>query len=234
MDLTDSGEVHVVEFIKFLTRLTENDPAWRADILEKQFKDSLVISKEGVEKIVSLITKSSASKDIKDLHKACKAMMKGLGIKSHEDQAENELFIQLMLSTSKVSRRFTVPRNTNRRFSRYRVRSLVMKDEGESLISRFIPKKVRRVFEQKRRHITTLFIFFGIIVALMVDRIYFFLFLNESAGIRQITEVGLLMSRSTAAALSFIYPMMLLSMCRNLLTKLRQKSINQECGLLCA
>jgi len=116
MDLTDSGEVHVVEFIKFLTRLTENDSAWRANILEKQFKDSLVISKEGVEKIVSLITKSSASKDIKDLHKACKAMMKGLGIKSSEDQAENELFIQLMVSTSKVSRRFTVPRNTNRRF----------------------------------------------------------------------------------------------------------------------
>ncbi len=119
-------------------------------------------------------------------------------------------------------------------FSRYRVRSLVIKDEDESLLAKFIPKKLRRVFEQKRRHITVLFIFFGIIVALMVDRIYFFLFLNESAGIRQITEVGLLLSRSTAAALSFIYPMMLLSMCRNLLTKLRQKSINQDCGLLCA
>ena len=117
MDLTDSGEVHVVEFIKFLTRLTENDPAWRAEILEKQFHDSLIISKEAIEKIVALITKSSASKDIKDLHDACRAMMKGLGIKSQQDQADNELFIQLMLSTSKVSRRFTVPRTTNRRYS---------------------------------------------------------------------------------------------------------------------
>jgi len=35
------------------------------------------------------------------------------------------------------------------------------------------------------------------------------------------------MSRSTAAGMSFVYPLLLLSMSRNLLTYLRQKYINQ-------
>jgi hypothetical protein len=61
----------------------------------------------------------------------------------------------------------------------------------------------------------------------MADRFYFFLLLNEHGGFRQITEVGLLMSRTTAVGMSFIYPLLLLSMSRNLLTILRQKYINQ-------
>ena len=70
-------------------------------------------------------------------------------------------------------------------------------------------------------------IFFSAGLILIADRIYFFAFLNEAAGWRQVTEVGLLASRGTAAAISFVYPFMLLSMSKNIMTILRQKWINQ-------
>lgn len=86
---------------------------------------------------------------------------------------------------------------------------------------------MKRLFEQKKREIGCLFVFFGVAFAFVADRVYFFAFLNEAAGWRQVTEVGLLMSRGTAAALSFIYPLMLLSMSKNIMTILRQKWLNQ-------
>lgn len=83
------------------------------------------------------------------------------------------------------------------------------------------------MFEQQRREVGVLLVFFGILIAFMADRFYFFLLLNETAGIRQVTEIGLLMSRCTAAGMSFVYPLLLLSMSRNLLTVVRQKYVNQ-------
>jgi len=90
-----------------------------------------------------------------------------------------------------------------------------------------MPRWLKRVFEQQRRELGCFLLFLGIATAFMADRFYFFLLLNETVGIRQVTEIGLLMSRTTAAGMSFIYPLLLLSMSRNLLTVLRQKYINQ-------
>ena len=81
---------------------------------------------------------------------------------------------------------------------------------------------MKRLFEQKKREIGFLTLFFGIILSFAWDRIYFFAYLNEDAGWRQVSEIGVLMSRGTAAALSFIYPCMLLSMSKNIMTILRR------------
>ena len=85
---------------------------------------------------------------------------------------------------------------------------------------------MKRLFEQKKREIGFLTLFFGIILSFAWDRIYFFAYLNEDAGWRQVSEIGVLMSRGTAAALSFIYPCMLLSMSKNIMTILRRDLID--------
>ena len=87
---------------------------------------------------------------------------------------------------------------------------------------------MKRLFEQKKREIGFLTLFFGIILSFAWDRIYFFAYLNEDAGWRQVSEIGVLMSRGTAAALSFIYPCMLLSMSKNIMTILRRDLISKS------
>lgn len=49
---------------------------------------------------------------------------------------------------------------------------------------------------------------------------------TEHKGIRQVTEWGLIISRSAAAAISFHYSFILLTMCRNLITFCRETFLN--------
>ena len=88
-------------------------------------------------------------------------------------------------------------------------------------------KGLKRLLEQKRRQIGCLILFFAIIFALMADRGVFFGILNEASGWRQVSAVGVILSRSTAAGMTFIYPCMLLPLARNTLSKLRQSSLNR-------
>ena len=48
----------------------------------------------------------------------------------------------------------------------------------------------------------------------------------EHIGIRRVTEWGIIISRSTAAAISFHYSFILLTMCRNLITFCRETFLN--------
>lgn len=52
-------------------------------------------------------------------------------------------------------------------------------------------------------------------------------FMAEHTDLRHIMGVGIAITRGSAASLSFCYSILLLSMCRNLLTKLKEFSIQQ-------
>lgn len=51
--------------------------------------------------------------------------------------------------------------------------------------------------------------------------------MSEHADLRHIMGVGIAITRGCAAALSFDYSILLLSMSRNLLTKLKESSLHQ-------
>ena len=83
-------------------------------------------------------------------------------------------------------------RHRKRRLSKFRVRDLAQAtDENQSPAQR----RMKRLLEQMKREVGCLIVFFGASLAFVADRVYFFGFLNEAAGWRQVTEVGLLMSR---------------------------------------
>lgn len=52
-------------------------------------------------------------------------------------------------------------------------------------------------------------------------------FMSPSTGISQTTLVGIILSRGSAACISFLYSYILLTMCRNLLTVLRETFLNR-------
>lgn len=81
--------------------------------------------------------------------------------------------------------------------------------------------------EENRQNIFYLFVFYVATVALFVERFVTYSFLAEHTDLRHIMGVGIAITRGAAASLSFCYALLLLTMSRNLLTKLKEFSIQQ-------
>ncbi|XP_069758774.1 dual oxidase 2-like isoform X2 [Narcine bancroftii] len=78
-----------------------------------------------------------------------------------------------------------------------------------------------------QRQIFCTIIFFGITAGVFVERAYYYAVLREHSGVPQTTRVGLIIARGSAAAVSFMYSYLLLTMCRNLITVLRETFLNR-------
>uniref|UniRef100_A0A8C9TXC3 NAD(P)H oxidase (H2O2-forming) n=1 Tax=Scleropages formosus TaxID=113540 RepID=A0A8C9TXC3_SCLFO len=86
----------------------------------------------------------------------------------------------------------------------------------------------KRFVENYRRHIVCFTIFYGITAGVTLDRCYCKSFLQmESSGIPETSAVGLVVSRGSAAAISFLFPYLLLTVCRNLITLGRETFLNR-------
>nr|DBA31677.1 TPA: hypothetical protein GDO54_007470 [Pyxicephalus adspersus] len=85
----------------------------------------------------------------------------------------------------------------------------------------------KRFVENYRRHIVCVVIFYGISAGLFIERAYFYAFESQHIGIAEVTLPGIIVSRGSAASISFMYAYILLTMCRNLITFLRETFLNQ-------
>ena len=81
--------------------------------------------------------------------------------------------------------------------------------------------------EENRQNIFYLFVFYVITIALFIERFIHYSFMAEHTDLRHIMGVGIAITRGSANALSFCYSLLLLTMSRNLLTKLKEFSIQQ-------
>ncbi|NWQ96895.1 DUOX2 oxidase, partial [Burhinus bistriatus] len=87
-------------------------------------------------------------------------------------------------------------------------------------------QEFKRFIENYRRHIVCVVLFSTITAGLFVERAYYYAFASPSTGIAQTTFVGIIISRGSAACISFMYSYILLTMCRNLITILRETFLN--------
>uniref|UniRef100_A0A8C9RUZ5 NAD(P)H oxidase (H2O2-forming) n=1 Tax=Scleropages formosus TaxID=113540 RepID=A0A8C9RUZ5_SCLFO len=85
----------------------------------------------------------------------------------------------------------------------------------------------KRFVENYRRHIVCFTIFYGITAGVTLDRCYYYSLQMESSGIPETSAVGLVVSRGSAAAISFLFPYLLLTVCRNLITLGRETFLNR-------
>ncbi|XP_051898554.1 dual oxidase 2-like [Pristis pectinata] len=81
--------------------------------------------------------------------------------------------------------------------------------------------------QNHQRQIFCTIIFFGITAGVFVERAYYYAVLREHSGVPQTTRAGLIIARGSAAAVSFMYSYLLLTMCRNLITVLRETFLNR-------
>ncbi|NWW88131.1 DUOX2 oxidase, partial [Rhynochetos jubatus] len=87
-------------------------------------------------------------------------------------------------------------------------------------------QEFKRFIENYRRHIVCVVLFSAITAGVFVERAYYYAFASPSTGIAQTTFVGIIVSRGSAACISFMYSYILLTMCRNLITVLRETFLN--------
>ncbi|NXY16100.1 DUOX2 oxidase, partial [Atrichornis clamosus] len=87
-------------------------------------------------------------------------------------------------------------------------------------------QEFKRFVENYRRHIVCIVLFSAITAGVFVERAYYYAFASPSTGIAQTTFVGIIISRGSAASISFMYSYILLTMCRNLITVLRETFLN--------
>lgn len=85
----------------------------------------------------------------------------------------------------------------------------------------------KRFIENYRRHIVCFIVVFGITAGVTIERCYYYGLQAESTGIPQTSMVGVIISRGSAAAISFLFPYMLLTVCRNLITLCRETFLNR-------
>ncbi|XP_058854807.1 dual oxidase 1-like isoform X2 [Acipenser ruthenus] len=88
-------------------------------------------------------------------------------------------------------------------------------------------QQFKRFIENYRRHIVCFLIFYGISAGVLVERSYHYAVQADTTGIPETTMVGIIVSRGTAASVSFMFSYMLLTMCRNLITFLRETFLNR-------
>uniref|UniRef100_A0A8C9JET6 NAD(P)H oxidase (H2O2-forming) n=1 Tax=Panthera tigris altaica TaxID=74533 RepID=A0A8C9JET6_PANTA len=88
-------------------------------------------------------------------------------------------------------------------------------------------RQYKRFVENYLRHIMCVAVFSAICAGLFAERAYYYAFASPPSGIAQTTFVGIILSRGTAASISFMFSYILLTMCRNLITFLRETFLNR-------
>ncbi|KAM5337869.1 dual oxidase 2 isoform 2-T2 [Glossophaga mutica] len=100
----------------------------------------------------------------------------------------------------------------------------------EKMQQGFLAQKLqqyKRFVENYLRHIMCIAVFSAICAGLFAERAYYYSFASPSSGITETTFVGIILSRGTAASISFMFSYILLTMCRNLITFLRETFLNR-------
>lgn len=81
--------------------------------------------------------------------------------------------------------------------------------------------------EEHRQDIVYLLMFFVTVVVLFLERFIIYWFLSEHMDLRHVMGIGIAITRGSAASLSFCYAMLLLSMCRNIMTWIRTMGVRE-------
>ncbi|KAK5867225.1 hypothetical protein PBY51_011737 [Eleginops maclovinus] len=85
----------------------------------------------------------------------------------------------------------------------------------------------KRFIENYRRHIVCFIVVYGITAGVALERCYYYTLQSEASGITETSAVGIVIARGSAAAISFLFPYMLLTVCRNLITLCRETFLNR-------
>ncbi|OQV13223.1 Dual oxidase [Hypsibius exemplaris] len=75
--------------------------------------------------------------------------------------------------------------------------------------------------EEHKQQIFYLCVFYVAILGVWIERFSFYMFLNETSDLRKVMGVGIAITRGSAAAMSLAFSILLMTVCRNIITWIR-------------
>ncbi|XP_053175774.1 dual oxidase 1 [Scomber japonicus] len=108
--------------------------------------------------------------------------------------------------------------------------NVYVKPKREQYIRNPVQQKIqqfKRFIENYRRHIVCFIVVYGITAGVALERCYHYGLQAIATGIPETSMVGIIVSRGSAASVSFLFPYMLLTVCRNLITLCRETFLNR-------
>ncbi|KAK7891033.1 hypothetical protein WMY93_022996 [Mugilogobius chulae] len=108
--------------------------------------------------------------------------------------------------------------------------NVYVKPKREQYIKNPVQQKVqqfKRFIENYRRHIVCFLFVYGITAGVTIERCYYYGVRAEATGMPEVSAAGIIVARGSAAAISFLFPYMLLTVCRNLITLCRETFLNR-------
>ncbi|RWS13819.1 dual oxidase 2-like isoform X1 [Dinothrombium tinctorium] len=82
--------------------------------------------------------------------------------------------------------------------------------------------RIVRFVDERKSHIFWMFLYNFILVYIFVDKAFYYTFLKEDSGLRQIAGLGVTITRGAASVMMFAYSTLLLTVSRNIITFLRE------------
>uniref|UniRef100_A0A8D3BL71 NAD(P)H oxidase (H2O2-forming) n=1 Tax=Scophthalmus maximus TaxID=52904 RepID=A0A8D3BL71_SCOMX len=156
-----------------------------------------------------------------------------LNVKGMEKQGKKRLSRDQRVS-------FICPANSNKKSDGPEIRrrrklsvnapNVYVKPKRDQYIRNPVQQKIqhfKRFIENYRRHIVCFITVYGISAGVTLERCYYYGLQAESTGIPETSMVGIMVSRGSAAAISFLFPYTLLTVCRNLITLCRETFLNR-------
>ncbi|CAG2174102.1 unnamed protein product, partial [Oppiella nova] len=85
----------------------------------------------------------------------------------------------------------------------------------------------KRVVDEYKLQIFWITIYTALIIYIFIDKAYTYTYLREHGGLRQIAGLGVTVTRGAASVMMFCYATILLTMCRNIITFLRETFLHR-------
>uniref|UniRef100_A0A8C6PPL3 NAD(P)H oxidase (H2O2-forming) n=1 Tax=Nothobranchius furzeri TaxID=105023 RepID=A0A8C6PPL3_NOTFU len=108
--------------------------------------------------------------------------------------------------------------------------NVYVKPKRERYIRNPLQQKIqqfKRFVENYRRHIMCLMVVYGITAGVITERCYYYAVQAKATGMPETSAVGIIFARGSAAGVSFLFPYMLLTVCRNLITLCRETFLSR-------
>uniref|UniRef100_A0A0K0DSC4 NAD(P)H oxidase (H2O2-forming) n=1 Tax=Strongyloides stercoralis TaxID=6248 RepID=A0A0K0DSC4_STRER len=198
-DYNGDGQVERAEFIQFFKSLSDTAGVKLDKHVQEDMLDGVLLV-HGVDSTSKYLTEEDLEKiftEVDGVSRPVGVHLRGAKLKVNLDDSSS-------LSS------FAVPADEER--------SKIVRPKLSILLS---------FLETYRQHIAWIFIFFSINALLFLERFWHYRFEVEHRDLRRVLGTGIAITRGAAAAISFSMSLILLTVCRNLITVIRVTPIGE-------
>lgn len=107
------------------------------------------------------------------------------------------------------------------------IQDKVIPDVQNAIASKSHFYSISRYVETNKREIFWVTLYTIVLLAIFAERAYYYSVEREHSGLRRIAGYGVTVTRGAASAMMFTYSTLLLTMCRNVITVLRETIVNK-------